>query len=70
MPIEKGRYMTEVKVDLPSLFMVLSFTGNLAFSFFDPYKIPVPKEVGISVVICGFLLFIYGPLLSAKWFFW
>jgi len=51
--------MTEPKVDLPSLFMVLSFTSNLAFDFFDPYKIQVPKEVGMAVVICGFLFFIY-----------
>ena len=51
--------MTESKVDLPSLVMVLSFTSNLVFGLFDPYKIPVPKEIGIALVICGSLFFIY-----------
>jgi len=51
--------MTEPKVDLPSLLMVLSFTSNLAVGFFDPYKILFPKEIGLTLVIFGSLFFVY-----------
>jgi len=48
-----------LKVDLPSLLMVLSFTVNMVIGLFDPFEVPVPKEVGLFVLICGSLLFIY-----------
>jgi protein-S-isoprenylcysteine O-methyltransferase Ste14 len=51
--------MTESKFDLPSLIMVLFFTSNLVVGLFDPYEIPVPKEIGIAIVICGSLFFVY-----------
>ena len=56
---KKESKMTKSKVDLPSLFMVLSFTSNLIIGFFDPFEIPVPKEIGIAIFICGSLFFVY-----------
>ncbi|MFB0502929.1 MAG: isoprenylcysteine carboxylmethyltransferase family protein, partial [Candidatus Bathyarchaeia archaeon] len=48
-----------LKVDLPSLLMVLSFTVNMVIGLFDPSEIPLAKEVGLFVLICGGLLFVY-----------
>ncbi|MCW4019809.1 MAG: isoprenylcysteine carboxylmethyltransferase family protein [Candidatus Bathyarchaeota archaeon] len=47
------------KVDLPSLLMVLFFTANTVIGFFDPTKMPVAKEIGLAVLVCGSLLFVY-----------
>jgi len=51
--------MNRSKIDWPSLFMVLAFTSNLVICIFDTFKIPVPKEIGIVILICGSLFFIY-----------
>jgi len=51
--------MTQPNVDLPSLFMVLSFTTNLIVCFLDPFEILVSKEVGVALLICGALIFVY-----------
>jgi len=51
--------MTQSKVDLPSLFMVLSFTTNLFIGFLDPTEILVSKEIGVALLVCGFLIFVY-----------
>jgi len=51
--------MTRTFVDLPSLFMVLSFTANLFIGFLDSTEIPVSKDIGIVLLICGFLIFLY-----------
>lgn len=48
-----------MKVDLPSLFMVLSFTINMVIGFFDPTEILVPKELGLVILLCGSLLFVH-----------
>jgi len=51
--------MTQLNVDLPSLFMVLSFTTNLIVCFLDPFEILVSKEVGVALLICGAMIFVY-----------
>jgi len=51
--------MTQLNVDLPSLFMALSFTTNLIVCFLDPFEISVSKEVGVVLLICGALIFVY-----------
>jgi len=51
--------MTRSKVDLPSLYMVLSFTVSIFISFLDPTEIPVSKEVGTVLLACGSLIFLY-----------
>ena len=51
--------MTQLNVDLPSLFMVLSFTINMFVGFLDPTKIPVSKEIGVVLLIFGGLIFVY-----------
>lgn len=51
--------MTRSKVDMPSLFMVLSFTSNLVVCFFDPIKRFGSREVGVTVLVSGGLIFAY-----------
>ncbi|MDH5795695.1 MAG: isoprenylcysteine carboxylmethyltransferase family protein [Candidatus Bathyarchaeota archaeon] len=51
--------MTRSKVDMPSLFMALSFTSNLAVCFFDPIKVMGFREVGVAVLVSGGLIFAY-----------
>ena len=51
--------MNKPSVDLPSLFMALSFTGNLVIGLLDTVKIPVPREVGVAILVSGSTLFIY-----------
>jgi len=61
--------MTHSNVDLPSLFMVLSFTINLIICFLDPIEIPVLKEIGVALLVCGFLIFVYVLLYLRSGFF-
>ncbi len=61
--------MTQSKVNLPSLFMVLSFTVNLIIAFLDPIEIQVPKEIGVVLLVGGFLIFIYVLLYLRSGFF-
>lgn len=61
--------MTKSKIDLPSLFMVLSFTANLIVCFFDPIEIPFPKEIGTALLMSGFLIFFYVLLYLRSGFF-
>ena len=51
--------MMQPKVDLPSLIMVSSLTANLVICFFDPIEIPVPKEIGVALLVGGFVFFFY-----------
>jgi len=51
--------MTTSKVDMPSLFMTLSFTSNLVVCFFDPIKRFGSREVGAAVLLSGDLIFVY-----------
>jgi len=39
--------------------MVLSFTTNLFIGFLDPTEILVSKEIGVALLVCGFLIFVY-----------
>jgi len=39
--------------------MVLSFMANLSIGLFDPFEIPVPKEIGLALLVLGSLLFVY-----------
>jgi len=57
------------KVDSPSLFMVLSFTTNILISFFDPNVIPIPREIGLAVVVLGSTFFVYVLLHLRSGFF-
>jgi len=49
--------------------MVLSFTINMVIGFFDPTGIPVPREVGLVILLCGSLLFVYVLLYLRSGFF-
>ena len=51
--------MARLKVDIPSLIMVLSFTANLIVSFYDPTEIILPREIGEALLVCGLLIFAY-----------
>ena len=51
--------MARLKVDIPSLIMVLSFTANLIVSLYDPTEIILPMEIGEALLVCGFLIFAY-----------
>jgi len=57
------------KVDLPSLLMVLSFTTNMFIGFLDHTEILVSKEIGVALLICGFLIFTYALLYLRSGFF-
>ncbi|MFB0567810.1 MAG: isoprenylcysteine carboxylmethyltransferase family protein [Candidatus Bathyarchaeia archaeon] len=61
--------MTKSKIDLPSLFMILSFTANLIVCFFGPIEIPFPKEIGTALLMSGFLIFFYVLLYLRSGFF-
>ena len=61
--------MTQSNVDLPSLFMVLSFTANLIICFLDPIEILVSKDIGVALLICGSLIFVYVLLYLRSGFF-
>jgi len=61
--------MTQSSVDLPSLFMVLSFTTNLVICFLDSIEILVSKEIGVALLICGSLFFVYVLLYLRSGFF-
>jgi len=51
--------MAKLKVDVPSLIMVLSFTANMIVSLYDPTEIILPREIGEALLVCGFLIFAY-----------
>jgi protein-S-isoprenylcysteine O-methyltransferase Ste14 len=57
--MKRDNRMVKSRVDLPSLFMALSFTSNLIIGLFDPIGIPTPKEIGIAILVCGSLFFVY-----------
>jgi len=57
------------KVDLPPLLMVLLLTTNMAIGFFDPAEIPVPREAGLAILVCGSMFFIYVLLYLRSGFF-
>ena len=61
--------MMQPKVDLPSLIMVSSLTANLVICFFDPIEIPVPKEIGVALLVGGFVFFFYVLLYLRRGFF-
>jgi len=51
--------MTRSKVDLPSLYMALSFTVSIFIGFLDPIELPLPKEIGTVLLACGSLIFLH-----------
>ena len=51
--------MDRPSVDLPSLFVVLSFTANIIVCFFYPTEFYIPEEVGTALLIFGVLFFCY-----------
>ena len=51
--------MTRSKVDLPSLYMVLSFTVSILISFYDPTELPFLEEIGTVLLALGSLIFLY-----------
>jgi len=57
------------KVDLPSLLMVLFLTTNLVICFFDPIEVQVPKEIGVSLLVGGFVIFVYVVFYLRSGFF-
>lgn len=57
------------KVDLPSLFMVLSFTTNLLIGLFYPTEIPLLKEAGLTLCVFGSLFFAYVLFYLRRGFF-
>ncbi len=61
--------MTQSNVDLSSLFMVLSFTTNLIVCFLDPVEILVSNKIGVALLICGALIFVYVLLYLRSGFF-
>jgi len=61
--------MMQPKVDLPSLIMVSSLTANLVICFFDPIEIRVPKEIGVALLVGGFVFFFYVLLYLRRGFF-
>jgi len=61
--------MNRPKIDLPSLFMALSLTINLLIAFLFRSQIPVPKEVGATIMIFGGLFFVYVLLYLRSGFF-
>lgn len=61
--------MAQPNIDLPSLFMGLSFTTNLIVCFLDPIEILVLNEIGVAILICGFLIFVYVLLYLRSGFF-
>ena len=58
-----------LRVDLPSLFMVLSFTTNLLIDLFHRTESLVQKEVGSMILLCGSLFFIYVLVYLRRGFF-
>jgi len=51
--------MTKPRVDLPSLFMVLSFTANIIVPLYFRERSTVLKEIGIVFLAVGSALFLY-----------
>ncbi len=51
--------MTEPRVDLPSSFMVLSFTANIVASLFSRERSTLLKEIGIVFLATSSALFLY-----------
>jgi len=49
--------------------MVLSFTTNLVICFLDSIEILVSKEIGVALLICGSLFFVYVLLYLRSGFF-
>jgi hypothetical protein len=42
--------------------MALSLTGNLVIGLLDAVKIPVPRELGVAILVSGSTLFVYALL--------
>lgn len=61
--------MAQSKIDLPSLSMVLAFTSSLIICYFDPFKMLGSKEIGIAIIVCGCLFFVYVLLCLRSGFF-
>jgi len=61
--------LSSSKIDYPSLLMVTCLTANLVVSFFYPTGIGVPREFGVIVLVCGFLIFGYVLIYLRRGFF-
>ncbi len=61
--------MSQSKVDLPALIMVLFFTANIVVDIYDPFEMPILQEIGWAVFVLGFLVLIYVALYLRSGFF-
>ena len=61
--------MARLKVDIPSLIMVLTFTVNIIISYFYPTNILLPRGFGEALLVSGFVFFIYVLFYLKKGFF-
>ena len=61
--------MTGLKIDFPSLYTVLSFTVGIFIGFLDPTELLVPKEIGVVLLACGSVIFIYVTFYLKSGFF-
>jgi len=51
--------MVTLKVDKPSLIMVLTFTGNIFVSYIYPSNTFLPRGFGEALLVSGFVFFAY-----------
>ena len=61
--------MVKLKVDIPSLIMVLTFTGNIIISYFYPTNILLPRRFGEALLVSGFVFFGYVLFYLKEGFF-
>jgi len=59
--------MAKLKVDMPSLIMVLAFTGNIIISHFCHTRILLPRGFAEALLVSGFLFFAYVLFYLASW---
>jgi len=58
----EGEKMSFSKIDLPSLFSVLSLLINILIGFLYRNEMPISKDIGIGIVFFGVLFFVYALL--------
>jgi len=61
--------MARLKVDVPSLIMVFTFTWNIVISYFFPTNIILPRGLGEALLFSGFVFFAYVLFYLRKGFF-
>jgi len=61
--------MDNLKVDIPSLIMVITFTGNIIISYFFPSNILLHIRFAEALLFLGFVFFIYVIFYLREGFF-